>query len=201
MFKKLLFILPLVYCKTLMIGDSLFANDIIKNQLEEWSNTQIHNTALIGSQLHNGWVESIPLQYSNYIQSNNIPTTIIMNGGGNDILVKKNDCKVFNNMCIKRINETTTIIDSLLKQMNNNGVLNVVYLGFYYINGLKNTVDYGTDKINETCNKAELNCHFIDIRNKSIPVSSDNLHPTDDGYIMLAENIWNTILNNNIELT
>lgn len=200
MFIRFLLFLPLIYCSTIMIGDSLFANDLIKNQLEEWGNTQIDNLALIGSQFHEGWIESIPSQYFNYIKSNSIPDTIIMNGGGNDILSRKTDCISFNKNCIKRINEITSILDLFFKRINNDGVLNVIYLGPYYLQKLEKTINYGTDKISEICQKAELNCNFVDIRNKTIPLSIDNLHPNDDGYILLADELWNEILINDIIL-
>ena len=200
MFIRFLLFLPLIYCSTIMIGDSLFANDLIKNQLEEWGNTQIDNLALIGSQFHEGWIESIPSQYFNYIKSNSIPDTIIMNGGGNDILSRKTDCISFNKNCIKRINEITSILDLFFKKINNDGVLNVIYLGPYYLQKLEKTINYGTDKISEICQKAELNCNFVDIRNKTIPLSIDNLHPNDDGYILLADELWNEILINDIIL-
>lgn len=52
--------------------------------LQEWAGHSIENIAIVGSSLHEGWTKSIPQEYAE-LDKTVMPTTIIMDGGGNDV--------------------------------------------------------------------------------------------------------------------
>jgi lysophospholipase L1-like esterase len=177
----------------------MFSGSPIKENLETWCNCKIDNYAITGSSLEDGWVSSIPSQYNDIKKLN--PKTIIMDGGGNDIFSNKNKCLTLGDDCKLLVNKIVDIAKSLLNEIGNNGVHNIIYLGFYYLQNLNEVIDYGTEKLSDVCNKLNnTNCYFSDPRNITMPLSWDGVHPTNEGFKLLANNIWNTIQDNDIML-
>lgn len=121
-----------------------------------------------------------------------MPTTIIMDGGGNDVMSKRQDCEVWNDACQVQITEAVDIGARLLEEMHQDGVQHVVWMGFFYIDGLEKAVDYGTDLIAAACHDATIDCHVADLRDLTIPRGWDGIHPTTEGYKLLADRLWNT---------
>lgn len=198
-FLSLLPIFHVCQSKVIMIGDSLLAsNTPIENILSNQFNVSISNKALIGASIGDGWILNIPMQYT--LNKNKEFTNIIMDGGGNDVLSNQNECREFTNKCKNKIDEITEKLEFLFEKMNNDGVKNLIYLGFYYIKNLNKAIDYGSTQIIEICSRSQLNCYFCDARNLSFSLSYDGVHPTNDGYQKLAELIINTIKNNSITL-
>lgn len=185
--------------KVLMIGDSLLAsNTPIENLLSNSLNVTFSNKALIGAGVGDGWILNIPMQYT--LNKNKEFTNVIMDGGGNDVLSNENECKEFTNKCKNKIDEITEKLEFLFETMNNDGIKNLIYLGFYYIKNLNKAIDYGSTQIIEICSRSQLNCYFCDARNLSFPLSYDGVHPSNNGYQKLAELIKNTIINNNVTI-
>ena len=197
-FLYLSILFKIVSAKTIIIGDSMFAESPVKQHLENWCNCNIDNYAKVGASLEEGWIESIPCQYNDIKEL--CPTTIIMDGGGNDVMSHINECRQLTEQCKILIdNVIINIANSLITEMNNNNVHNIVYLGFYYLQNLNEVIDYGSEKILSICNNTN-NCYFSDPRNISMPLGWDGVHPTSEGFELLAHNIWNTIQDNNIIL-
>jgi hypothetical protein len=80
------------------------------------------------------------------------------------------------------------------------GVAHVIWMGFFYLPGLNKAVDYGTQELTKVCKAAKVDCHFADPRDLDIPRGWDGVHPTDEGYKMLAERIWEVKTDNNIPI-
>jgi lysophospholipase L1-like esterase len=192
---NLLNIIPFIYAKTIIIGDSILHHQTIQNDLENFANITIQNFAKDGASFQQGWVQSIPDEYKNNNVSNT--STVIMNGGGNDIFSNFNDC-VYNN-CPKVIDNIITKIKKLFGLMIYNNVKHIIFVGPYYVSILKNTINNGVKKFMIECNKLK-QCHFIDLRNISIPLSLDGRHPTEEGYHMISKQIINTLTKYNITL-
>jgi hypothetical protein len=95
--------------------------------------------------LEDGLVQSIPDQYAS-ISKDPVPMTVIMDGGGNDVLSVLDDCLAFNNRCRQKIDKALDIAENLLKQMDKDGVAHVIYMGPFYLPGLKKAVNYGTNR-------------------------------------------------------
>jgi lysophospholipase L1-like esterase len=98
------------------------------------------------------------------------------------------------------INHSAGIAASILQDASVDGVSNVLYLGFYYLDGLTKAADYADPLIAQICQNATVNCYFIDPRPNitSAMIGSDGLHPTEEGYKVLAELIWDVKLSDNI---
>jgi lysophospholipase L1-like esterase len=152
----------------------------------------IQNYALVGSSLHEGWVKSIPTLYRDMIDKTKptVPTTVLMNGGGNDVITARNDCFAFNDGCRRQVDSAMDIAKQLLLRMSQDGVQHVIYLGFYYVKGMQPVADYGTMRLQEICGSAPLDCHVADVRDLNITTGWDGVHPTQAGYEALARRLW-----------
>jgi len=176
--------------KVKIFGDSILAsNTPIQNDLETLSGEKMDNHASIGSGLRDGWIASIPFYYDLYKYP--IANTVIMDGGGNDVNGFRNDCIAFNENCRKQLDGLVDILDGLFKQMKEDGVKNIIYVGFYYIGRLNNAIDYGMGQLYKKC-LPKNNCYIVDLRNATIPLGWDGLHPNVNGYHTIASQIWHT---------
>lgn len=198
-FLKFLVVLPFVLSKTVIIGDSMFAGgSTIPSLLIQWSgDKEIENYARVGASLIDGWVLSIPKQYELIPDKSNI-STLIMDGGGNDVFSLRRDCAIFNQKCKDRIHESIGILDVFLENVS---AQNIIYLGFYYARGMNQAVDEGMEALSQVCREDDvIPCFLVDPRNFSLPLGWDGVHPTNEGYQRLATAIWDTALLHNVEI-
>lgn len=183
--------------RTVIIGDSMFWSgplfwggqpSPLSRWLESRAGHSIENHARVGASLTEGWVESIPHQYQGVALRDTI-TTIIMDGGGNDIMSNRHDCEAWNTACQRTINASIAIATSLLDTIRHDGIDHVVYLGFYHLPGLETAADEASVRMHSLCSG---NCHFIDPRNNITlaMIGPDGVHPTEEGYRVLATMIW-----------
>ena len=112
----------------IILGDSIFTESgEIRNHLNRTTPLNIQNYAVGGS-----YMDDVITQYSK-ARANGIPRTIIMNGGGNDILRgAPQSCRAFDDRCIEIIDTSVEKAEGLWQSMANDGVENVIYLGYYY---------------------------------------------------------------------
>ncbi|KZZ09767.1 hypothetical protein A3749_12835 [Oleiphilus sp. HI0078] len=134
--------------------------------------------------------------------------TIVMDGGGNDILIPAMlfdpyGCRThwwrwnISRSCRGLIEDQYINAINLLNQMESDDVQNVIWLGYYELpRGNKNltkALNYGDDLLGYACDVAtNASCSFVDTRG-TVPASqveSDNIHPTPEGSINLANQIW-----------
>lgn len=187
-FGTMMMMMTTTTARTMMIGDSMFDGSPICNDLAAWANTTISNHARSGAAIHGGWILSIPDQYEE-IRDDDC-TTIIMDGGGNDILAQEDECHALSDSCRDLIDTVAEDLETLLEHMEEGTVQHVLYLGFYYLPGFEQAIDYGTDHLLRICEQSTLDCHFADPRNLTIPLSWDGIHPTQEGFTMLAQRLW-----------
>ncbi len=74
-----------------------------------------------GSSLHEGWTKSIPAEWREDVPKPPVPTTVIVDGGGNDVISVRSDCEAFNGNCARQIDEAVSIAADLLEQMHSEG--------------------------------------------------------------------------------
>ena len=203
--------------RTVIIGDSMFWSgppffggqpSPLSKWLETWSGHAMENHALVGASLENGWIKSIPDQYRDLVKTPTM-TTLVMDGGGNDVMSHKAECEQWKPGCQAMIDTCATLAGSILEKAHADGVQRVLYLGFYYLPGLEKAADAANPQIAAVCANASVECHFVDPRYNAttgtgLPtpqmLGPDGLHPTTEGYKILAQMIWDTALRYNITL-
>jgi lysophospholipase L1-like esterase len=150
-----------------------------------------------GTQMANG---EIPGQYTKAHTENPDITTVIMTGGGNDILIGNASClsspPPTNTSCIDTINKATDAAVAMMTQMQTDGVKNVIYYFYPRTTLLQSgaNVDYAFPIVKAGCDKFKgpLTCTFVDTRPPFVGQNwfSDGIHPTDPGQKAIADLIW-----------
>ncbi|GAA3960571.1 SGNH/GDSL hydrolase family protein [Allohahella marinimesophila] len=195
------------------LGDSIFAlSGKLQDELEAKAGETFRRYTVSGAELSDGNIAtSIEDQYQRALTDNSDIDTIVMNGGGNDILIPAiafdpNDCKTqwyefgrLSAKCQRFIDDVYVDGVNLLNQMDADGIDNVIYLGYYYtkngiflLDSMEEAVDYGDLRLNQACNFSTIDCQFVDprssIRDRNIII--DGIHPTAEGSRILADLIW-----------
>lgn len=176
-------------------GDSLLASGTIQKDIENWSGVKIENFAVVGAGLLDGWVTSIPKQYEN----NKCPVakTVIIDGGGNDIITARYDCYTFNRKCQLTLDQLVQTVSDLLGKMRQDGVKNIIYVGYYNLPWLERVIEVGTERMKGVCLESE-SCYFIDLRQLGIERSWDGLHPNEKSYHKISTEVWRVIQEHNL---
>lgn len=196
------------------IGDSIFAlSGEINDYLHSYAGQTFRRYAVSGAELAGGILA--PDLFSQYNTAKcddpNIDT-IIMDGGGNDILLPvltmfdPYDCKTqwyewgrLSNSCKNFIDDLYVDGVDLLNDMHADGVDNVIYLGYYYtknawvrLDDLEEAIDYGDTRLSQACAYSAANCTFIDPRwvINDGDIKSDAIHPKTSGSLKIANLIW-----------
>ena len=160
-----------------------------------------------GTQMSNGM---IPGMFDQAVAEDPNIDTVIMTGGGNDVLIgSANICLQDpppSESCLAALDGVFGAAEQLLADMAAAGVQHVVY-SFYphlppgFPPGAKNeTLDYAAPIVAELCANAPVECHFVDIRDafEGHPeyIRDDAIHPTDAGSQVMADLIWATMEEN-----
>lgn len=161
-----------------------------------------------GTQMGNG---QIPAQFDQAFAADPDINTVIMTGGGNDVLIGDASTCLQNpppnETCVERIDDVLDAASNLLQTMADSGVENVVY--FFYphlpdgglVGGAKNEVlDYAAPLVQSLCEDAPLNCVFVDTRPafEGHPeyFQGDGIHPNGAGSVALANAVWSAMVVN-----
>lgn len=188
----ILFLILLVFslethARIIMIGDSIFDGSTIHELLEEWSQEKIQNYAKSGSLITTNLnqVPSIPTQY--YQNKYPAPRIVIMDGGANDIF----SCSPFYYQT--KLNTIRQTLYELFNDMERENVQHVIYLGSYYVDNYSVLIDYGVQMLGNVFQQALLPINFVDVRNYTIPLKHQDIHPNTQGDYILASRIWYTL--------
>jgi lysophospholipase L1-like esterase len=199
--------------KVVFFGDSIFAlSGEIQARLYSLAGGTFRNYTTSGAELVGGLIQpSVEQQIVTANVDNPNSTVVVMNGGGNDILIPAIALDPYNCMTqwweFGRLSSTCrAFIDDiyvdgvdLLNGLHADGVTDVVYLGYYYTkNGLiladdlEEAIVYGDGKLNLACQNSVVNCTFIDPRAaiRDSDITADGVHPTTAGSRKLADLIW-----------
>ncbi|WP_404364222.1 SGNH/GDSL hydrolase family protein [Marinobacter sp.] len=195
------------------IGDSIFAlSGELQDFLEEEAGQTFRRYTLSGAELSGGIIAtSVVEQYAEARSENPDIDTILMDGGGNDILIPAiafdpYNCKTqwyqfgrLSSRCRNFIDDIYVDAVNLLNDMHADGVDNVVYLGYYYtkngllwLDSMEEAVDYGDYRLSQACSFSAVACQFVDprstIRDRDIII--DGIHPNTTGSRKLANLVW-----------
>ncbi len=192
------------------LGDSIFdLNGQIQANLEAWAGQTFRNYTQSGAELAGGaFARSVKGQYADAKATDANIETIVMDGGGNDILIPAMifdpyGCRThwwrwnITRACLGLIEDQYVEAVNLLNQMDAEGVDNVIWLGYYELPrsnaNLYQALQYGDAYLGYACDvSTTANCTFVDPRGQ-IPASdveSDDIHPTPSGSLKLAQMIW-----------
>jgi lysophospholipase L1-like esterase len=192
------------------VGDSIYdLSGEIQLFLEQKSGQTFRNYTQSGAKLTGGSLATaVNVQYSDAKAADSNITTMVMNGGGNDILLPAvlsfdpYRCKTtwyrntLSDKCKALIEDVYVTGVNLLNEMDRDGVENIIYLGYYKTTGkrenLVSAVEYGVDRLTDACANTTANCTFIESRATmlSSDVLDDGIHPTASGSQKLADLIW-----------
>jgi lysophospholipase L1-like esterase len=184
--------------ETIIIGDSIFAlNGVIGSELASLSSLAINSYA------RNGAVMSGIVRQYQEAKSNGLARTVIMNGGGNDVLGNMSACRAFNQTCINVIENAVRQSVDLVAQMEADGVESIYFLGYYYTTtfaaGLDQAVDYAMERVPSICEGTSVRCEVVDTREAmkaAGTISWDGIHPSQSGSIIMARLLWEKMQEN-----
>ena len=192
------------------LGDSIFdLNGVIEETLESYAGETFRNYTQNGAELQGGVIaRSVVGQYSDARSTDSNISTIVMDGGGNDILIPAYlfdpyKCRTrwyrrnLSEDCTNLIDDLYVETVNLLNDMAQDGVDNVIWLGYYELprlnRNLTKALNYGDDFLGYACEvSSNASCQFVDPRG-TIPASQvkrDAIHPTPEGSVNLANQIW-----------
>ncbi len=199
--------------KVVFFGDSIFAlSGEIQKNLHAYHGKTFRNYPTSGAELVGGLIQpSIEQQFAMAEADNPSSTVIVMDGGGNDILIPAvaldpYDCLTqwyefgqLSSRCKSFIDEIYIDGVDLLGDAKAAGYTSIVYLGYYYVkNGillvddLEEAVVYGDATLARACRNSPVSCTFIDPRSaiRDSDITADGVHPTAGGSKKLADLIW-----------
>jgi hypothetical protein len=200
--------------KVVFFGDSIFAlSGEIQARLHALNGGKtFRNYTTSGAELIGGLIQpSVEQQIGIANADNPNSTVVVMDGGGNDILIPAVALDPYNCMtqwwefgrlssrCKGLIDDIYVDGVDLLNGLHADGVSEVVYLGYYYTkNGLiladdlEEAIVYGDAKLAQACQNAIVNCTFIDPRSAILDsdITADGVHPTAGGSNKIANLIW-----------
>lgn len=125
--------------------------------------------------------EVIPNQYETAKRQNPDIKTVVMTGGGNDLLLTGMTAGGCGEGCKSTIDKVTERLVKMWDEMAADGVQDVIYIE--YSRGGSNApgVTYANEVIPPKCAAAPVRCHFIDSDKFINMVLIDGVHPTADG--------------------
>jgi lysophospholipase L1-like esterase len=173
----------------------LLATTGIQESLTRASGQPYRKYARPGTRLLDG---VIPGQYASAKRADAEIKTVVMTGGGNDIIQNstlKTDCMQGGAMCDAQVQKIRDALRDLWKQMSTDGVQDVIHV-MYSVSagsGVKNRATHN-EKMAEVCAAvpAPLRCHLLDTDNLIGPndMRSDGIHPTDPGYDKIGKAVF-----------
>ena len=199
--------------QVVFFGDSIFAlSGEIQSRLHGYAGGTFRNYTTSGAELIGGLIQpSIEQQIEIANADDPNSTVVVMDGGGNDILIPAialdpYDCMTqwyefgrLSSRCKSFIDDIYVDGVDMLNDAAADGYTDVVYLGYYYTkNGLiladdlEEAIVYGDARLAQACANSVVDCTFIDPRStiKDSDITSDGVHPNASGSLKLANLIW-----------
>ncbi len=160
------------------------------------------NYAVSGTSLGNG---QIPSQYTSAKAANPDIKVVIMDGGGNDVLLLNSQClsanpTSSNASCVMTVANAISAAQTLAAQMAADGVEDLVYFFYPEVPAVTGDVlSYSEPKAQAFCDAlTKPRCHFVSTREAFAGktaqyIGLDGIHPTTAGAQVIAGLIWDTM--------
>jgi lysophospholipase L1-like esterase len=196
------------------IGDSymqLSAGTAVEPALESAAGNDYRNHAQQGTRLIGG-TNPIPGQYASAVTENPKISTVVMTGGGNDILQEttlRNECSQMTPTpaCLDALPPLLDALATLWADMSKDGVQDVFFLtyprapaGMTLAGGLRNLAPVMNPMIQSQCDAVPppLRCHVLigddAFTTSAFELRQDGIHPTDAGYAILGEFVYDAMV-------
>ncbi len=191
-----------------LMGDSLMSNTLeiegtgggIAPALMQIAGQFYRNYAVQGVMLLRADVfgAAIPTQYETAKRINPDIKTVVMTGGGNDILLNPTlqaNCKMVGDQCKQTLAEIGQAFDNLWTEMADDGVQDIVYVEYADNVGTFSPTlrgDVGTPSI---CFLERVRCHFVDTTAAVMSqVAADGVHPIQAANERIATLVYNLMV-------
>ncbi len=183
--------------ETHIFGDSIFttSNRRIHARLQELSSKTIADHSVGGATM-----SQIKDQY---LRERQAPiATVIMDGGGNDILGQRGVCQnQLPDACKAAIHRVANTLTETLELMARDGVSEVVLLSCHYPMGwnagFDQAVDYAFPLLSDICAQSPVPCRLVDprstFRNRNDLFEWDGVHPNWNGSTLMADLLWQAL--------
>jgi len=193
--------------QVVMLGDSIFdLSDEIGAELERLSGQTYRAYYVSGSEFERSLIgTNIPEQYQQARRANPNIRTIITDGGGNDIQIgAAGACTTARGAtaaCKAALQPALNAADELFQQMRDDGVENIVYMNYFYImaRNSKPAFDWMHDQMEALVLKHGGLVIEVMPYMKDAYIKADNIHPKDPASDMLANLIWDGMVEHCIE--
>ena len=169
------------------IGDSwmLLTLTGIQTGLVKASGQPYRTYGVPGTQLLNG---QIPSQYDQAKRADPDIKTVVMTGGGNDLLLTGS---TQGNAASSQIDMVAKRLGEMWAQMGKDGVKDIVYVEYSRGGTNEKNVNEGIMKVRPVCEAVTpARCHFVDSDETIHMQLRDGIHPTDAGYDALGKTIY-----------
>lgn len=177
------------------IGDSWMSTGAtgIQQSLLRASGQRYRTYGRPGTRLLN---DQIPSQYASAVRADPDIKTVIMTGGGNDIiqvLGLREDCDAGGEMCGMVVGNILNRLTSMWDEMSADGVQDVVYV--QYSNPEGENVDFvlpDGDGVPKRCEaaKAPLRCHRLETLDIVMGDIPDTIHPSPEAYDRIGKAVY-----------
>ncbi len=197
------------YSKSVMIGDSYLAwTGDITMFLEQYAGQDITRTYyLSGAGMVKGINVTIPDQFSLMAVPAGPIQTVLMTGGGNDVLIGDPTCAMTGftpgSICEITVNDAIAASQRLMETSAAAGVQEVIYFFYPHINNpsLNDVLDAVYPAAREACEDQQLiDCSFIDTRAGCgalpAPIGPDGIHPSRSCSEVIAQLMWEAMEDN-----
>jgi hypothetical protein len=154
-------------------------------------------------------ITPIPTQFANAVAANPDIKYVIMDGGGNDILLENNQCITasastpISAACKTSIQTAISAATTLFQSMKTAGVEKIIYFFYPHLPTTESPsvniiLDYAFPLIQAACQASPVPCYLVDTRpafagNPSY-IKPDNIHPTTAGSDVIAGLVWSEML-------
>lgn len=179
------------------IGDSwmLFILTGIQESLTRVAMQPYRKYGAPGTRMLNG---QIPNQYASAKRADSDIKTVVMTGGGNDIIMDmaiKSDCETGGEACKAQLDKIGKSLSDLWAQMSKDGVQDVIHVMYSSSAGtpIKDR-EANNQKLAEACAAVPppTRCHLLntDMIITRMNLGSDGIHPTAEGYDAIGKAVF-----------
>jgi hypothetical protein len=196
-----------------LIGDSWMSNtlqiegtgggvgpSLVAVAMQKYANYGVQGTMLL---MADTFGPAIPTQYEQAKQLRQGIKTIVMTGGGNDVIQNPSlsqACMVGGDQCKQLLIQIGQTLDTLWTEMANDGVQDVIYIRYTDNTGTLDPSLQGDKGVPtpSICLTGKIWCHSIETTDivAATDLAADGIHPLAPANDRIAQRVWDTMVQN-----